>query len=37
MHDPTEAAAELRRCVKQLGFCGALVNDTSDATSLAIQ
>ncbi|RDA88268.1 hypothetical protein CP532_0304 [Ophiocordyceps camponoti-leonardi (nom. inval.)] len=28
MHDPHEAADELRRCVRQLGFLGALVNDT---------
>jgi 2,3-dihydroxybenzoate decarboxylase len=28
MHDPQEAATELRRCVKELGFKGALVNDT---------
>lgn len=27
MHDPAEAAAELRRCVEQYGFKGALVND----------
>lgn len=31
MHDPHEAAAELRRCVKELGFKGALVNDTQRA------
>ncbi|KAG9603401.1 amidohydrolase-like protein 2, partial [Aureobasidium melanogenum] len=28
MHDPTEAAAELERCVTQYDFKGALVNDT---------
>ena len=28
MHDPQEAATELRRCVTQYGFKGALVNDT---------
>lgn len=28
MHDPNEAAQELTRCVKDLGFKGALVNDT---------
>lgn len=28
MHDPTQAAAELRRCVTQYGMKGALVNDT---------
>ncbi|KPI43947.1 2,3-dihydroxybenzoate decarboxylase [Cyphellophora attinorum] len=27
MHDPKQAAAELHRCVTQLGFKGALVND----------
>ena len=27
MQDPAAAAAELGRCVRQLGFCGALVND----------
>ncbi|PWY98633.1 amidohydrolase 2 [Testicularia cyperi] len=27
MHDPKEASSELRRCVKELGFVGALVND----------
>ena len=31
MHDPEEAAAELRRCVTQYGFKGALVNDTQRA------
>ncbi|KAJ5443502.1 2-3-dihydroxybenzoate decarboxylase [Penicillium daleae] len=31
MHDPHEAAAELRRCVTQHGFLGALVNDTQRA------
>ncbi|KAJ5812421.1 2-3-dihydroxybenzoate decarboxylase [Penicillium riverlandense] len=31
MHDPQEAAAELRRCVTQYGFLGALVNDTQRA------
>ncbi|KAM4065653.1 amidohydrolase [Hirsutella rhossiliensis] len=31
MHDPNEAAAELRRCVTQYGFKGALVNDTQRA------
>ncbi|CAK1367532.1 unnamed protein product [Cercospora beticola] len=28
MHDPQTAADELRRCVKEYGFLGALVNDT---------
>ncbi len=27
MQDPQAAAAELDRCVRELGFCGALVND----------
>jgi 2,3-dihydroxybenzoate decarboxylase len=27
MQDPAAAADELRRCVRDLGFCGALVND----------
>jgi 2,3-dihydroxybenzoate decarboxylase len=27
MQDPKSAAEELHRCVRQLGFCGALVND----------
>ncbi len=27
MQDPSAAAAELARCVRDLGFCGALVND----------
>jgi 2,3-dihydroxybenzoate decarboxylase len=27
MQDPEAAAAELDRCVRELGFCGALVND----------
>lgn len=31
MHNPTEAAAELRRCVTKYGFKGALVNDTQRA------
>ena len=31
MHDPSEAAAELKRCVQTLGFKGALVNDTQRA------
>ncbi|EXJ65518.1 2,3-dihydroxybenzoate decarboxylase [Cladophialophora yegresii CBS 114405] len=31
MHDPEQAAAELRRCVTQYGFLGALVNDTQRA------
>lgn len=31
MHDPAEAAAELRRTVTQYGFKGALVNDTQRA------
>lgn len=37
MHDPSTAAAELRRCVEQYGFKGALVNDiqiASDGKSL---
>lgn len=28
MHDPVQAASELTRCVRELGFKGALVNDT---------
>lgn len=28
MHDPKVASEELRRCVTELGFKGALVNDT---------
>jgi 2,3-dihydroxybenzoate decarboxylase len=31
MHDPNEAAAELKRVVKDYGFKGALVNDTQRA------
>jgi 2,3-dihydroxybenzoate decarboxylase len=31
MHDPKQASEELRRCVTQLGFKGALVNDTQRA------
>lgn len=31
MHNPSEAAAELRRCVQTYGFKGALVNDTQRA------
>lgn len=31
MHDPKQAADELRRCVKELGFLGALVNDVQHA------
>jgi 2,3-dihydroxybenzoate decarboxylase len=31
MHNPQEAAAELRRCVEKYGFKGALVNDTQRA------
>lgn len=31
MHDPHQAAAELRRCVEKYGFKGALVNDTQRA------
>ncbi len=31
MHSPEEAAAELRRCITELGFKGALVNDTQRA------
>ncbi len=27
MHNPKDASDELRRCVKELGFVGALVND----------
>ena len=27
MHNATEAALELRRCVTELGFLGALLND----------
>jgi len=33
MHDPKEAAAELKRCVIKYGFKGALVNDTQRAGS----
>jgi 2,3-dihydroxybenzoate decarboxylase len=28
MHDPQTASDELRRCIKEYGFKGALVNDT---------
>ncbi|KAL1410678.1 hypothetical protein Q8F55_004697 [Vanrija albida] len=31
MHDPQQAADELRRCVKEYGFLGALVNDAQHA------
>ncbi|KAI9742042.1 MAG: hypothetical protein M1834_000432 [Cirrosporium novae-zelandiae] len=31
MHDPAQAASELRRCVKEFGFHGALVNDYQHA------
>ncbi|KAK7416781.1 hypothetical protein QQX98_004974 [Neonectria punicea] len=31
MHDPSQAAAELERCVTKYGFKGALVNDTQRA------
>jgi 2,3-dihydroxybenzoate decarboxylase len=31
MHNPQEAADELRRCVTKYGFKGALVNDTQRA------
>lgn len=31
MHDPQEAADELKRCVKEYGFKGVLVNDTQRA------
>ncbi|EXJ85999.1 metal-dependent hydrolase [Capronia coronata CBS 617.96] len=31
MHDPAQAAAELRRCVKEFGFHGALLNDVQHA------
>lgn len=37
MHDPKTAAGELRRCVEEYGFKGALVNDIqigSDGESL---
>lgn len=33
MHDPKEAANELRRCITKHGFKGALVNDTQRAGS----
>ncbi|WOO85295.1 Salicylate decarboxylase [Vanrija pseudolonga] len=33
MHDPHQASAELRRCVKEYGFLGALVNDAQHAGS----
>ena len=33
MHDPQTAATELRRCVKDYGFKGALVNDTQRCDS----
>ncbi|MDH4189595.1 MAG: amidohydrolase family protein [Betaproteobacteria bacterium] len=33
MHDPEAAALELRRCVKELGFVGALVNGFSNVGS----
>lgn len=32
MLDPTAASAELERCVKELGFVGALVNNHTDGT-----
>lgn len=38
LQDPNAAAQELTRCVKELGFCGALVNgftQTDDAGSIA--
>lgn len=31
MHDPVQAGNELRRCVKELGFHGALLNDFQHA------
>lgn len=31
MHDPEQAGAELRRCVNELGFHGALLNDSQHA------
>ena len=34
LQDPAAAAAELNRCVKELGFCGALVNDTTNGRYL---
>lgn len=34
LQDPTAAAAELHRCVRELGFCGALVNDTTNGQYL---
>jgi 2,3-dihydroxybenzoate decarboxylase len=34
MHDPAEAAAELERCVRQLGFQGALINGQTNGEYL---
>jgi 2,3-dihydroxybenzoate decarboxylase len=34
LQDPAAVAAELRRCVEELGFCGALVNDCATAWNL---
>lgn len=34
LQDPAAAAAELHRCVRELGFCGALVNDTTNGQYL---
>src|SRR5215469_7900496 len=34
MHDPVEAAAELERCVRDLGFRGAMINGQTDGEYL---
>ena len=34
LQDPQSAAQELRRCIKELGFCGAMVNGFSQMTCL---
>jgi 2,3-dihydroxybenzoate decarboxylase len=36
MQDPERAARELERCVKELGFCGALVNGFSEVGDAAL-
>jgi predicted TIM-barrel fold metal-dependent hydrolase len=32
MHHPTEAAKELARCIKELGFCGSLITNRDNET-----
>lgn len=34
MQDPSEAAAELERCVRDLGFCGAMINGQTNGEYL---